>query len=558
MNSSRNSTSRILLILTTVSMAGILPAVARQGEDARVSVLVNGRLWTGVAEAPWAEAVAIRGGRILAVGAEEAVLAAAGPTADRLDLNGAFVTPGFIDGHTHFSGAGALLLGANLLDVAGDASFRRRVSEADDRLPPGSWMVRGDWGAYDLETTWVPSRALLDEVIGDRPALLNKWNRSQYLANSAALSAAGIDPAGHDGLVSGDELARVRRAMPSPSFDQRLAENRLALHDLARHGITTIHDITGPEQMGLFQHLRDKDSPTVRVCARPTLDKWEQLAAVGIRNNYGDEWINICGLKGFVDGIMGNSSAMFRQPYDHTPDSRGIWRTMMSPSGNMERLILSADSAGLTATIHAIGDLAVDTLLDMVEMATAKNGPRDRRFRMVHAQVVEEDDFERFGELGIIAEINPFHAIDDMRWMEDRIGERSVGAYAFRSLKDGGALLVFGSDWPGTNAAWYPADPMQMIYAAVTRKTLDGQPEGGWYPAQRLTVQEALEAHTVNSAYSAFEEGLKGKLAPGFMADITVLSQNIFEIDPDDIKDVLVLRTMVNGRWVYIASTLAP
>jgi predicted amidohydrolase YtcJ len=558
MNSSRNSTSRILLILTTVSMAGILPAVARQGEDARVSVLVNGRLWTGVAEAPWAEAVAIRGGRILAVGAEEAVLAAAGPTADRLDLNGAFVTPGFIDGHTHFSGAGALLLGANLLDVAGDASFRRRVSEADDRLPPGSWMVRGDWGAYDLETTWVPSRALLDEVIGDRPALLNKWNRSQYLANSAALSAAGIDPAGHDGLVSGDELARVRRAMPSPSFDQRLAENRLALHDLARHGITTIHDITGPEQMGLFQYLRDKDSLTVRVCARPTLDKWEQLAAVGIRNNYGDEWINICGLKGFVDGIMGNSSAMFRQPYDHTPDSRGIWRTMMSPSGNMERLILSADSAGLTATIHAIGDLAVDTLLDMVEMATAKNGPRDRRFRMVHAQVVEEDDFERFGELGIIAEINPFHAIDDMRWMEDRIGERSVGAYAFRSLKDGGALLVFGSDWPGTNAAWYPADPMQMIYAAVTRKTLDGQPEGGWYPAQRLTVQEALEAHTVNSAYSAFEEGLKGKLAPGFMADITVLSQNIFEIDPDDIKDVLVLRTMVNGRWVYIASTLAP
>jgi predicted amidohydrolase YtcJ len=449
-------------------------------------------------------------------------------------------------------------LGANLLDVAGDASFRRRVSEADDRLPPGSWMVRGDWGAYHLETTWVPSRALLDEVIGDRPALLNKWNRSQYLANSAALSAAGIDPAGHDGLVSGDELARVRRAMPSPSFDQRLAENRLALHDLARHGITTIHDITGPEQMGLFQYLRDKDSLTVRVCARPTLDKWEQLAAVGIRNNYGDEWINICGLKGFVDGIMGNSSAMFRQPYDHTPDSRGIWRTMMSPSGNMERLILSADSAGLTATIHAIGDLAVDTLLDMVEMATAKNGPRDRRFRMVHAQVVEEDDFERFGELGIIAEINPFHAIDDMRWMEDRIGERSVGAYAFRSLKDGGALLVFGSDWPGTNAAWYPADPMQMIYAAVTRKTLDGQPEGGWYPAQRLTVQEALEAHTVNSAYSAFEEGLKGKLAPGFMADITVLSQNIFEIDPDDIKDVLVLRTMVNGRWVYIASTLAP
>ncbi len=346
--------------------------------------------------------------------------------------------------------------------------------------------------------------------------------------------------------------------MPPASFEQRLAENRLALHDLVRHGVTTIHDITGPEQMGQFQYLRDHDSLTVRVCARPTLDKWEQLAAVGIQNNYGGEWINICGLKGFVDGIMGNSSAMFREPYEHTPESRGQWRTMMSPPGNMEKLFLSADAAGLTATIHAIGDLAVDTLLDMVAMATATNGPRDRRFRMVHAQVVEPDDFARFGELGVIAEVNPFHAIDDMRWMEDRIGERSVGAYAFRSLMDGGALLVFGSDWPGTNAAWYPTDPMQLIYAAVTRKTLDGFPAGGWYPAQRLTVQEALEAHTINGAYAAFEEHVKGKLAPGYMADLTVLSQNLFEIDPDGIKDVRVLRTMVNGKWVYIASTLRP
>ncbi len=546
------------VISVIVACGTLAPATAQQGADERVSVLVNGRLWTGDSAAPWADAIALRGGRILAVGAEDDVLAAVGPDVDRMDLNGAFVTPGFIDGHTHFNRAGALLLGANLLDVSDDVSFGRQLSEADARLPPGSWMLRGDWGAYDLESTWVPSKQVLDEVIGNRPALLNKWDRSQYLANSAALRAAGIDPAGHDGLVSGEELSRVRTAVPSPSFEQRLAENRLALHDLARHGVTTIHDITGPQQMGQFLYLRDHDSLSVRVCTRPTLDKWEQLAAVGIQNNYGGEWVNICGLKGFVDGIMGNSTAMFREPYDHTPESRGRWRTMMSPPGNMEQLILAADAAGLTATIHAIGDLAVDTLLDMVEMATATNGPRDRRFRMVHAQVVEPDDFARFGELGVIAEVNPFHAIDDMRWMEDRIGERSVGAYAFRSLKDGGALLVFGSDWPGTNAAWYPTDPMQMIYAAVTRKTLDGFPEGGWYPEQRLTVQEALEAHTINGAYAAFEEDVKGKLAPGYMADLAVLSQNLFEIDPDAIKDVRVLRTMVNGKWIYIASTLRP
>ncbi len=534
------------------------PAAAQQPDRSPTLVLVNGRIWTADAARPWAEAVAIRDGRILAVGSEAEVLAAAGADADRQDLDGGFVVPGFIDGHTHFNRAGSLLLGANLLDVADDASFRRRVSEADDRLPPGSWMLRGDWGAYDLESAWVPSRSELDALIGDRPALLNKWDRSRYLANAAALRAAGIDPTGHSGVVADAELARVRRATPSPSFEQGLAENRLALGDLARHGVTTIHDITGAEQMGLFQYLRDHDSLTVRVCARPTLDKWEELADVGIRNNFGDEWINICGLKGFVDGIMGNSSAMFREPYDHTPDSRGQWRTMMSPAGNMERLILSADSAGLTPNIHAIGDLAVDTLLDMFEAVIAINGPRDRRFRMIHAQVVEADDFSRFGELGIIAEINPFHAIDDMRWMEPRIGERSVGAYAFRSLKDGGALLVFGSDWPGTNAAWYPADPMQMIYAAVTRKTLDGHPDGGWYPAQRLTVQESLEAHTINAAYAAFEEDVKGRIAPGYLADLTVLSQDLFEVASDDIKDVTVLRTMVGGRWVYVARTLTP
>ncbi len=249
---------------------------------------------------------------------------------------------------------------------------------------------------------------------------------------------------------------------------------------------------------------------------------------------------------------------MFREPYRHMPDTRGIWRTMMSPPGNMERLIVSADAAGLTPNIHAIGDLAVDTLLDMYEEAIRTNGPKDRRFRMIHAQVVEADDFARFGKLGIIAEVQPYHAIDDMRWMEDRIGERAKGAYAFRSLKDSGALLVFGSDWPGTNAAWYPADPVLGIYAAVARQTLDGEPEGGWYPEERVTVQEALEAYTVSAAWAAFEERWKGTLAPGYVADLVVLSENLFQVPHAAIKDVRVLRTMVGGHWVYREEPLSP
>jgi predicted amidohydrolase YtcJ len=266
----------------------------------------------------------------------------------------------------------------------------------------------------------------------------------------------------------------------------------------------------------------------------------------------------LCGLKGYVDGIMGNSSAMFREPYEHRPDAEGIWRTMMYPPGNMERLIASADSAGLSPQIHAIGDLAVDTLLDMYEAVIRAHGPRDRRLRMIHAQVVEPEDFARFGELGIIAEVQPFHTIDDMRWMEDRIGDRSRTAYAFRSLKDAGAMLVFGSDWPGTNAAWYPADPVLGMYAAVARQTLEGEPAGGWFPDERVSVQDAMEAYTINAAYAGFEEHRKGRIAPGYMADLVVLSRDPFAVAPSAIKDIEVVRTMVAGRWVYEREALSP
>jgi predicted amidohydrolase YtcJ len=525
--------------------------LAAQRADGTAQVLVNARIWTGDSERPWAEAVAVRGGQVVAVGWREEVLQAVGRAAPVEDLGGGFLTPGFIDTHTHFQYAGALLLGVNLLDVSDDAGLMQRVTEADLRLPPGSWMVGGDWGAYDLESTWLPRRGLLDSLTGERAALLSKWDRSQYVANAAALRAAGIDPGGHDGRLTPEQAREVRAAMPDASHEQLLAEAGLALWDLKRHGVTTIHDITRAGTMRIFQYLEARDSLTVRVCARPTLDHWEDLAAVGARTGFGNEMLSICGLKGFVDGIMGNSSAMFRQPYRHMPDTRGLWRTMMSPPGNMERLIVAADAAGLTPHIHAIGDLAVDTLLDMYEQAIRTNGPKDRRFRMIHAQVVEPDDFARFGELGIIAEVQPYHAIDDMRWMEDRIGDRVIGAYAFRSLKDAGALLVFGSDWPGTNAAWYPAEPLLGIYAAVTRQTLDGEPEAGWFPDERITVQEALEAYTANAAWAAFEEDWKGKLAPGYVADLVLLSDDLFRIPPQAIKQVRVLRTMLDGQWVY-------
>ncbi len=529
----------------------LFPSTARaQAPETGVRILHNAKFWTGDSTRPFVEAVAVRGAHIVAVGTVAEVRAAVGDAAEE-DQGGRMVVPGFIDTHTHFNRAGALLLGLNLLDVSSDSLFRVRVAEAHRRLPVGAWMVGGDWGAYDLKSDWSPRRALLDSLTGDRPALITKWDRTQYVANTAALAAAGLLLTNEIAPLTREEARRIEAVIPAPSFEQRLVEARLALSDLSRHGVTTIHDNTGAEQMRLFQHLARRDSLTVRVCARPTLDHWNDLAAVGVETRFGDEWVRVCGLKGFVDGIMGNSTARFRLPYDHIPGEVGRWRTMMAPPGNMEHLILAADSAGLTPQIHAIGDLAVDTLLDMYEMAIRINGVRDRRFRMIHAQVVEPDDFARFGALGVIAEVQPFHAIDDMRWMEDRIGPRSKGAYAFRSLKNGGALLVFGSDWPGTNASWYPADPLLGIYAAVTRQTVDGQPSGGWFPAERLTVQEALEAYTIAPAYAAFEEDWKGKLTPGYVADLAVLSQDLFAIPPSAIRDARVLKTMVGGRWVF-------
>ncbi len=544
------------LVLPAVALTMGAPGLWAQADGSTVRILHNARFWTADSARPSAEAIAIRGDRILAVGTLGDVRRAAGPDAVEENLGGRFVVAGFIDTHTHFARAGQLLLGVNLLDVSSDSALRRRVTEAHERLPAEAWMIGGDWGAYDLETTWNPRRVLLDSLTGNRPVLLSKWDRTAYVANSAALRAAGMAPRGD--VLAEDDVDRIRRRIPEPSFAQRLAEARLALRDLSRHGVTMIHDITGAAQLRLFQHLAERDSLTVRVCARPTLDHWVDLAAVGVVTGFGNEWIQFCGLKGFVDGIMGNSSARFREPYRHRPGELGSWRDMMSPPGNMERLIVGADSAGLTPNIHAIGDLAVDTLLDMYAGAIQTNGVKDRRFRMIHAQVIEEDDFVRFGRLGIIAEVQPYHAIDDMRWMEERIGVRARGAYAFRSLKRGGALLVFGSDWPGTNASWYPADPLLGIYAAVTRQTLDGEPEGGWYPEERLTVQEALEAYTIGPAYAAFQENWKGRLLPGYVADLAVLSHDLFGVSPGDLRQVRVLRTMVGGTWVYEGEAPTP
>ncbi|MBI4409057.1 MAG: amidohydrolase, partial [Gemmatimonadetes bacterium] len=567
---SRHPSVRRLLAVSVflLLLAARAPAAGQQtgsAPEAADLILTGARVWTGEPARPWAAAVAVQGDHILAVGDAATIRRHQRARTRVLSLPGRFIAPGFIDNHTHFASAGSLLLGANLLAAADEATFIRRVREARDRLPPGAWIVGGDWGAYEAwamgatgrearaaRPEFRPHRALIDSITPRTPALLSKWDRSAYLANGRALELAGASCA-WDGVECDDDgrptgrlspaaAQRIRDLIPPRSLEQRLAEARVALAQLRELGVTTIHDNTPAEQLVVFQELRRRGELTVRVYARPTLDKVDELGALGIRHGFGDDWIRIGGLKGFVDGIMGNSSARFYEPY-LTSGERGSWRDMMSPPGNLERLLFAADSAGHWPQVHAIGDEAIDTLLDLYERVLTVDGalaaPRtkplptnrrdgvasgERRFRVIHAQVLRGPEVaERMARLGVIAEVQPYHAIDDMRWMEERIGARARWAYAFRTLRDAGVRLSFGSDWPGTNASWYPASPMLGIYAAVTRQTLDGLPEGGWFPDERVDVETALRAYTVNNAWAAGEEKSKGSLAPGKLADLVVL-----------------------------------
>ena len=570
-------------------------------------VLLNARVYTVDAAQPWAEAVAVTGDRIVAVGATADIRRYAGEGTRVLDLGGAFVSPGFNDAHVHVDATGALLVGVNLLDVHEPAAFTERIAGAAGRLPKGSWITRGDWGAYEQWSAgsagregaatgggrpFTPDRSLIDAVTPDHPVLVNRFDRSMYLANSVALDLAGItdrtrapsggaiekDDTGRlTGILRGTAVDLVRKVVPPVPFDQRLVQVQAVLREAREGGVTTMQDLTTGPQLMAYQELRRQGELTARLMLRPQIFEVEHTAPLGLSQGFGDDWLTIIAYKAWVDGIMGSSGAMFFEPYDHDPTNKGLLRTPMLPEGQegaamamtasdhytdyppgrMEQLLEQAVATGIPPHIHAIGDLGNRIILDLYEKILTEHGmvDSDHRWRVIHAQVVHPGDFERFGRLHLVAEVNPYHVSDDMRWMEERIGaERSRGAYAFRTLKDAGAVLIFGSDSPGTNAARYFLSPVYGLYAAVTRQTLTGEPAEGWFPDQRLTVEEAIEAYTKGPAWASFEEDLKGTLTAGKLADIAVFDTNLVEAgqsSPADLLKAKVLYTIVGGRIVH-------
>jgi predicted amidohydrolase YtcJ len=582
-------------------------ALAGQGQASPDLVLLNGRVYTLDSSRPWAEAVAIAGDRIAAVGTAADITALSGPRTKIVDLKGAFVTPGFNDAHVHIDSTGSLLVGVNLLEIHEAKAFTEAIRGAAGRLPKGSWITRGDWGAYEQWSAgssgaatgatrgagpFTPSLALVDPVTPEHPVFVQRFDRSMYLANSLALKAAGITEATPNppngeivkdaegrltGILRGAAADLVRKVVPPVPFEQRLVQVRAVLKEAREGGVTTIQDLTSAEQLRAYQELQRRGELTSRIMLRPTLDNVVHMGALGITKGFGDSWLKFIGYKAWVDGIMGSSGAMFFEPYDHDPKNKGLLRPIMSPEGqpgaamnmtashhytdfppgNLEKLLEQAVQTGLTPHIHAIGDKGNRIILDIYEKVLAKHKlvDADHRWRVIHAQVVHPDDFPRFGRLKLVAEINPYHVSDDMRWMEERIGrKRSEGAYAFRKLKDAGAVLIFGSDSPGTNAARYFLNPVYGLYAAVSRQTLKGDPKDGWFPDQRLTIDEAIEAYTKGPAWASFEEDIKGTITPGKLADLAVFDTNLMEVgksDPAKLLQANVLYTVAGGRIVY-------
>jgi predicted amidohydrolase YtcJ len=589
------------------TVAGILLMLSACGAPETADlILVNGQVYTLDESQPWVEAVAVRGEHVLAVGSNAEIGRYSGRNTRRIDVDGAFVLPGFNDAHVHVDATGALLVGVNLLDVHEPAAFAQRLKEAAGRMPEGSWITRGDWGAYEQwaagstgrETgtgsgaRFTPDRTLIDSVTPNHPVLVRSFDGAMYLANSVALGLAGIDrdtraPRGGvieqdasgrvTGILRGEAVRLVQDVIPDLPFETRLTYLRAVLDEAREAGVTTIQDITRAPQVMAYRELQRRGELTVRLQLRPQLDLAPQVAALGISEGIGDDWIKFVGYKAYVDGIMGSSGAMFFEPYDHDPTNRGLIRLIMLPEGrndawrmvtpdnhytdfppgNLEKLLFEAVPTRLPPHVHAIGDLGDHILLDIYEKVLRESGmvDEDHRWRVIHAQVIHPDDFARFGELNLVAEVNPYHISDDMRWMEERIGhERCAGAYAFRKLKDAGAVLVFGSDSPGTNAARYYLSPVYGLYAAVTRQTLNGEPEDGWFPDQRLTIEEAIEAYTKAPAWATFEEDIKGSLMPGKLADIAVFDTHLIGVgrdDPAKLLEAKVIYTIVGGRVVY-------
>jgi predicted amidohydrolase YtcJ len=539
-------------------MLAVLAGCAQEQPTATLAV-TDARIWTGDDAQPWAEAMAIDGQRILAVGSNADIAPFITASTTLID-GGALVVPGFIDTHVHFLDGGEALESVQLRDVTSREQFRQRFADYVKTIEPGEWILGGAWD-HEAWGGELPTREWVDDLTPDNPVWVFRLDGHMALGNSLALAAGGVDADSQDvpggelvrdadgrptGLLKDNAMNPVYAAVPPAPEARRDRQLRAALEYLAANGVTTVHDMSNFDSLAVFRRAYARDELTVRVYAAVPLAEWQELVDDIAQNGRGDELLTTGILKGFMDGSLGSHTAAMLEPFTDVPEDRGM---LINAVDDMRNWVTAADAAGLHVAVHAIGDSAIRDLLDIYLDAAETNGPRDRRFRMEHAQHIHPDDLPRFAVQDVIASMQPYHAIDDGRLAERVIGpERSSTTYAFRSLLDNGARVAFGSDWYVA-----PASVIDGIHAAVTRRTLDGAHPGGWVPEQKVTVEEALRAYTIAGAYASYDEENRGRLKAGMLADFVVLDRDLTTIDVDDIRGTQVLRTVVGGRSVFEA-----
>jgi predicted amidohydrolase YtcJ len=530
-----------------------LALLAACGSKADI-VILGGPVWTGLSTGRGQPgAVAIADGKILAVGDSAGIARYAGSKTEVLHASGGLVMPGFADGHTHFINGGFQLASVNLRDAASPQEFVRRLKEYAAHLKPGEWITGGDWDHTLWRGAPLPRHDWIDSVTPNNPVFVNRLDGHMALANSAAMRAGGVTeatPAPFGGEITNGGVFKDRamdliwHAAPDPSPEQRDSALARALAHAASLGVTaTAHMSASWADLASYRRLERANRLTLRVAVFLPIDGWRAVAESSGRDK-GDDWVRIGGVKGYMDGSAGSRTAYFFEPFSDSAGYRGL---MQQPESDMRAWVGGADSAGLQIAVHAIGDRANAIILAIYDSVAHVHGARDRRFRVEHAQHLRPADVSRFGALRVVPSMQPYHAIDDGRWLIQRIGPvRIKTTYAFRTLLDTEAPLAFGSDWTVA-----PLDPMLGVYAAVTRRTLDDRNPGGWVPEQKITVGEALRAYTYGNAWATFNEQKWGTLAAGRFADVVVLDRDPFTVPAESLGTVKPRYTIVGGKVVY-------
>ncbi len=536
---------------------------SRPARTAADLVITRANVWTGDPAQPEAMGIAIIGDRIVAVGGADDIERWRGSNTRVINAAGRRVVPGFNDAHVHFVDGGRQLDNVDLKDADTPEEFARRIAERAKITPGGEWILGGDWDDQRWTPARLPTRALIDPVTPSTPVFVNRYDGHMSLANSAALQLAGVtaqtpDPPGGTivrdaqgnptGVLKDAAMGFVDRMIPRMTPERRLHAVKRALDHAASLGVTSVQDMNPAyDDIAVYAELANRGELTARIYAAPMETGWQDQAKLGIHRSFGSAWLRVGAVKGYADGSLGSTTAYFFQPYTDAPNTRGLLSDEMQPVDLMRERMVGADRAGLQLCIHAIGDAGISQILDLFGDVVRANGDRDRRLRIEHAQHIAPNDFDRFASLEVIASVQPYHAIDDGRWAERRIGpERIKTTYAFRTLLSKGVRLALGTDWYVA-----PLNPMLTLYAATTRATLDGRNPGGWVPEQKITVAEAVSAYTAGSAYAEFQDAEKGTIARGKLADLVILSDDIFSMPPASIKDVKVMTTLVGGKVVF-------